>query len=312
MYFKDKTINGKKYRYALKSIRLPNGRIVSLEIMDKGQSKQELGRALEEKEKQVHIRYALEKFRADHIINETELKKIEEIKFNYRKLLKKLTRAQLKDLFDRFTANFTYESNALEGNSLTLKDVAIVMFESMAIKNKDLREIYETRNSRDVVELLIKNQFSISEKDILKMHKLLTKDIDIHAGYKVVPNFLLGRDVKTTSPEQVPAEMGKIIEWYGQQKEKLHPLKLASQFHGRFEQIHPFEDGNGRVGRFLINAILIDSKYPPLIVRKSQRIAYLKALENFDKDHQDTLERFLLERYKETYSKFFEIYIKYV
>jgi Fic family protein len=92
----------------------------------------------------------------------------------------------------------------------------------------------------------------------------------------------------------------------------MHPIKLASIFHGKFEHIHPFEDGNGRVGRFLINIILIKNKYPPLIIRKSQRVSYLKVLESFDHKYQDALIRFLLERIKDTYRKFFEIYVKYI
>jgi Fic family protein len=89
-------------------------------------------------------------------------------------------------------------------------------------------------------------------------------------------------------------------------------VKLAAIFHGKFERIHPFEDGNGRVGRFLMNIILTKGGYPPLIIRKSQRVSYLKTLESFDSGHQDALVRFTLEKFKETYRKFFEVYVKYV
>ena len=105
--------------------------------------------------------------------------------------------------------------------------------------------------------------------------------------------------------------MTNLLNWYNENRGKIPPVKLSALFHGKFEQIHPFEDGNGRVGRFLINLILIKNKYPPLIIRRSQRISYLKALENFDNGYYDTLERLILERFKETYKKFFEIYIKY-
>ena len=90
------------------------------------------------------------------------------------------------------------------------------------------------------------------------------------------------------------------------------PLKLAALFHGKFERIHLFEDGNGRVGRFLINVILTKNKYSPLIIRKSQRIAYLSALEAFDQGYTEKLERFLLEKFKATYKNFFEVYFKYL
>lgn len=312
MYFKYKTIKGKKYKYVVKSIRLPDGRVICLEKLYKNQTKKELQRVFGEKERYANLKYVLRKFGTDHIFTEKALEKIEQIKFDYKQIIKKLTKTSLNDLLDRFTANFTYESNAIEGNSLTLKDVAIVMFENASVEGKDLREIYETRNSRGVVELIMKNKFNISHEDIIKIHKILVKDIGIPKGYKKVPNFIIGSKVKTASPENVYEEMGDLIRWYHKNKEKIHPIKLAALFHGKFEQIHPFEDGNGRVGRFLINIILIRNKYPPLIIRNSQRVSYLKTLEDFDNKHIDNLLRFILERFKETYKKFFEVYIEYL
>jgi len=312
MYFKDKTIKNKKYRYVLKSIRLPNGKIKTLEKLYKNETKEKLNKFFEEKEEKEHIKYSLNKFGTDHIFTEQEIAKIEKIKLDYKKIIKNLPRENIKDLLDRFTANFTYESNALEGNSLTLKDVSIVMFEDISVEGKDLREIYETRNSRKVVEFIMKNRFNISHDSIMKMHKLLVKDIDIRTGYKKRPNFILGKKVKTSPPEKVYNDMTNLINWYNENKDKIHPLRLVATFHGKFEQIHPFEDGNGRVGRFLINLILTKNKYPPLIIRKFQRSSYLKSLENFDGGYYYTLERLMLERFKETYRKFFEIYIKYI
>jgi Fic family protein len=312
MYFKNRNISGKIYKYAVRAVRAIDGKVKHLEIIYKKQNKTELENTFNKKEKKENLKIMLSNFKTNHIFTEEEFEKIEDIRVNYRRIMKRLSKASRGDLFDRFTANFTYESNALEGNSLTLKDVVIVMFENASIKAKDLREIYETRNSRKVVETINKNKFDISHKSIIKMHKMLVKDIEIQIGYKKVPNAILGRELKTALPENVKGEMDSLIKWYDKNKEKIHPIELAALFHGKFEQIHPFEDGNGRVGRFLINVILVGRKYPPLIIRKSQRIAYLKALENFDNKHSDTLRRFVLERFKETYRKFFEIYAKYV
>jgi len=259
MYFKNKIIKNKKYRYVLKSIRLPDGRVKNLEKLYKNETKDELNKFFDEKEEKEHIKYSLNKFGIDYMFNEQEIIKIEKIKIDYKKIIKKLPKENIKDLLDRFTANFTYESNALEGNSLTLKDVSIVMFEKISI----------------------------------------------------IPNIIIGSKIKTSSPEKVYDDMTNLLNWYNENRGKIPPVKLSALFHGKFEQIHPFEDGNGRVGRFLINLILIKNKYPPLIIRRSQRISYLKALENFDNGYYDTLERLILERFKETYKKFFEIYIKY-
>jgi len=312
MYFKDKTIKGKKYKYAVKSIRLPGGNVKVLEKIYKGESKEELERIFDEKLEKEYISYMLKNFKTDFILNKQQLEKIERIRLNYSKILRRLSKASFKDLLDRFTANFTYESNALEGNSLTLKDVAIVMFEKTSIKGKDLREIYETRNSRDIIELIFKNKFKLFHEDIIKMHKMLVKDLEIDIGYKKFPNILVGKRVELTPPERVYEKMDELLKWVKENPHHLHPIKLAAIFHGKFEKIHPFQDGNGRIGRFLVNIILINNKYPPLIIRKSQRNAYLTALEKFDKGYTDTLERFILDKFKGTYEKFFEIYIKYL
>ena len=312
MHFKNKLINKIEYKYAVESFRLPNSKIKKIEVLINKNNKDKLKSVIEGKKKKEFLKYVLGAYETDVVFTKEEFEKIEAIKCDYGKILANLSKPNKKDLFDRFTANFTYESNALEGNSLTLKDVAIVMFENSTIKGKDLGEIYETRNSRQVIEGIMSNKFKISEEDIIKIHKILVKDLDISVGYKKFPNILVGKRIKLTSPENVKSEMEKLIKWYGENKEKFHPLKLASLFHGKFEQIHPFEDGNGRVGRFLINIILVNNKYPPLIIRKSQRISYLTALEKFDNKYSGTLERFILEKFKETYRKFFEIYFKYL
>ena len=312
MKFVSKKINQKNYKYATKSLRLPDGKVVSLQKIYNNETEKELKDIFDEKEKKAYLDFTIKKFGTDYIFNKKEFEKLEQIRLEYKRVIRKLTKTSLKDLLDRFTANFTFESNAIEGNSLTLKDVSMVMFENASIKGKDLREIYETRNSRQVVDLIFKNKFGVNHEDIVKIHKNLVKDIGIQPGYKKIPNFIVGSNVKTTLPERTYEEMDNLIKLYNKNINSIHPIKLASIFHGKFEQIHPFEDRNGRVGRFLINIILIKNKYPPLIIRKSQRISYLKCLENFDKNHNDTLERFILERFKETYKKFFEIYVQYV
>ena len=312
MHRKTKIIHGKPYEYVVESFRFPDGKIKKIEILFKNQNKKELEGIFNEKKKKAFFEYIIKNYKPDSVFTKEEFLKIESIHVDYSNIIKKISKKDKKDLFDRFTANFTYESNALEGNSLTLKDVAIVMFENSTIKGKDLREIYETRNSRKVVEGILNRKFNISEKDIIRIHKLLVQDLDIETDYKKFPNILVGKKIRLTPPEKVKEEMANLVEWYHKNKSKIHPLKLASLFHGKFEQIHPFQDGNGRVGRFLINAMLINENYPPLIIRKSQRISYLTALEKFDNNYSKTLERFFLEKFKETYRKFFEIYIRYI
>jgi len=317
VYKTKKRINGKDYHYLVKSIRLPDSSVKKLSVMLKSpkESLSSLRKKYAEhflkEEKKANTEFALKKFSKDHIFTKEKISKLESIRIDYKHLMRKLSKEHKKDIFDRFIANFTYESNALEGNSLTLKDVNIVLFENQVVKGKELREIYEVRNSRTVLDMLLKKKFKVNPKDIIRMHRILMKDIDTRTGYKKIPNYLFGKNVMTTLPENVEKEMKSLIEWYDNSKPSLHPLHLASLFHARFEKIHPFQDGNGRVGRFLMNTILVNEDYPPLIVRKSWRISYFSALEAHDKGHTDRIERFFLEKFKKTFRNFFEVYVKY-
>jgi Fic family protein len=158
---------------------------------------------------------------------------------------------------------------------------------------------------------MLKKKFHVTSKDIKEVHKLLMQGIDTRLGYKKLPNYLLGRNVETTPPEKVEEEITRLIEWYKENLKSEHPLKISALFHGKFERIHPFEDGNGRVGRVLSNVILINNGYPPLIIRKSQRESYLKVLESSDAGAEINLERFFLDKYKKTFRSFFKVYTQY-
>jgi len=317
-FISSKTIKGKKRYYLEKSIRLPNSRVKKFSIYLKGYEPdkkykdiESCSRLLNTKISNALVEFAASYYKKSNIFDKELIKRAEEIKLGYKEIVKKFTKKQLQDIIDRFTVNFTYESNAIEGSSLTLKDVTLILHEKKTIKGKDLREIYETLNTREAMELVFNNKLKINEKDIVKLHKILVKNTGVSAGYKKLPNFILGRNVKTTSPEQVEKEMKSLIGWYYKNKE-LHPLQRASVFHGKFERIHPFEDGNGRVGRLLINIMLQNHDYPPLIIRKTHRVSYFGCLEAFDKGHEDKLSRFLVEKYKKTYEKFFKVYVQYL
>ncbi|MEK6946218.1 MAG: Fic family protein [Nanoarchaeota archaeon] len=313
-----KKIKGTTRYYLEKSVRLPNGKIRKFSIYLKDYSPnggysgmENYNMLLNSKIHKGLVEFAPAHYKKSALFNAELLKRLEEIKLGYKGILKKITKKQLQDIIDRFTVNFTYESNAIEGSSLTLKDVALILHEKKVAEAKDLREIYETLNTREAMDLVFNNKLRINEKDIIKLHRIIVKNTGVAYGYKSLPNFIMGRNLKTALPESVGKEMRRLIKWY-HENENTHPLQRASIFHGRFEKIHPFDDGNGRVGRLLINIILVNNHYPPLIIRKTQRISYFACLEAFDKGYEDKLHRFLVEKYKKTYEKFFKIYVKYI
>ncbi|MBT4376031.1 Fic family protein [archaeon] len=308
-----KKIKGKEYLYNEHSFRFPDGRVkkISMLVKEKKNSK-ELRSFFIEKQIKDYQKYALENYKIDTIFTKEQLEKLEKLRVEYKEIMQRLTKNQVKDILDRFTVNFTYETNSIEGNSLTLKDVTLILKENRLPKNKDLREIYETRNTRRAHELLFEKKIKINLKNILEIQKIVVKDTDIAPGLKQVPNYLTMRNLKTTPPEKVEKELTKLINWYKENKDKIHPLRLATKFHAKFEAIHPFDDGNGRTGRILLNAILLENGYPPLIIRKTARIAYFSGLEAFDNGYEGKLERFLLDKIENTFKNFFEAYVKYL
>ncbi len=307
-----KTIKSHKYLYAEHSFRLPNQKIKKVSKMIKNKSdvnKKEVKEYLLNKEIEENIKFIEKTKEKNSLIN---IKKIETIKVKYKHLMNKLTKNQKKDILDRFTANFTYETNAIEGNSLTLKDVTMFMTDNLIPKDKDLREVYETRNMRNVIELLFNKKIKINKKSIIKLHSEIVKDTGVSTGFKKFPNFIVMTNLRTTPPEKVEQEIDKLIRWYEKNKDKKHILELCSIFHGKFENIHPFEDGNGRIGRILLNAMLMEKGYPPLIIRKTMRKAYFDCLSAFDNKHNNKLIRFILNKFENTFKKFFEVYFGYL
>src|SRR3989344_6377689 len=169
VFISKKIINGKERYYLEESIRLPKGKVkkYSIYLRDynpgKRYSLEDYKIKLKERINEHLKENALRHYKKDYLFDEDLIKRLEETKLAWKEIKNKLTKNQLKDIVDRFTINFTYESNALEGNSLTLKDVTIVLKEKKALKNKDLREIYETLNTREAMELIFRSEEHTSE-----------------------------------------------------------------------------------------------------------------------------------------------------
>ena len=318
-----KMVKGKKYAYLEESIRLgATVRKVSKylglhSIIDKKKiedAKELFENELLEKKVQLKVNLitkTIKKF--EYPFNLEEIKKIELMNFKYKDIMNNLHSKDVEELNKRFVANYVFESNALEGNSLTLKNVAEIVFEKRVSKGKDLREIYDAQNSYNLFIYLQKIRSKLNHNFIIKIHSLLMDRIDDRLSYRKIPIVLLGKpSTKLAKPEEVKPEMEKLLGWYHQNENNLYPLELAFKFHAKFEKIHPFCDGNGRVGRFLLNYILIRKGYFPIIIRTTTRNSYLKALESADRGKWIVLMRFALKHYKETFRKFFEVYYQYI
>lgn len=185
-------------------------------------------------------------------------------------------------LRDKLMLEWTYHSNAIEGNTLTLRETKVVL-EGITVGGKSLREHVEATNHRDAilyVEDIVAKAEALSEWQIRNIHSLVLKGIDADEAGRYRRENVVIAGASTTPPDfmHLPAEMAALIDWY-QAANHMHPVDRAAELHTRFVKIHPFVDGNGRTGRLLLNFELMKAGYPPAIIRKEDRLAYYDSLD---------------------------------
>jgi Fic family protein len=198
--------------------------------------------------------------------------------------LRPLSAALVRNLEDWFKVELTFTSNAIEGNTLTRRETAVVIEKGLTVGGKSLKEHLEATNhahALDFVRALLKKKPSqLTEKDVLAIHAIILKGMDDeNAGqYRRVAVRISGAAVVLPNPRKVPQLMDDFMGWLTT-KHHLHPVMFASEAHYRLVTIHPFVDGNGRTARLLMNLVLMMAGYPPAIIRKRDRLAYIGALE---------------------------------
>lgn len=286
--------NGKKYYYRVKNIRIGKSFKKERIYLGVDLNKKDVALAEENADKELKI--------LSKLLDKKEILFLEEIK----KKFKKEPKENKENRYETFTSLFTYDSNAIEGNSLTLEETSYLLFEKRVPSSKSLREINETLNHKIAFDYILDYNGDITKEFILELHKLVVKDtlkenLNNQIGkYRDLQVYIRGRDWLPPKPEEVPKEMKDLLSWYTLNKNKLHPLILASYFHIAFETIHPFVDGNGRVGRLLMNFILHKNKYPMINIPNKIKFRYYQTLETatINGNLRPFIE-FMLELYKD-------------
>ena len=187
----------------------------------------------------------------------------------------------LQDLITRST----YHSNAIEGSTLTYAETYAILYNdnSFKIEGKEPREIYEVINHKKALELIFKNlqnKEEFDERFIKKLNEIINRDIKDTEGYRAVQVFIQGSEHVPPEPEKVPNLMMYYIYNYNHDEQDIF-AKIA-RYHIEFERIHPFEDGNGRTGRLLINYELLKNNLPPVVIAKEDRVKYFYLFRNND------------------------------
>mgnify|MGYP000755842842 FL=1 len=183
--------------------------------------------------------------------------------------------------------DFTYNSNAIEGNTLTLKETAMVL-EGMTIDRKPLKDHLEAIGHRDAflyIEEIAKNKLKLSEREIKDIHSLVLINRPEDKGvYRRIPVTIMGAYTEPVQPYLIEPRMEELFEKNEKRKKVMHPIERIARFHLEFEGIHPFIDGNGRTGRLIMNLELIRNGYPAINVKFTDRKLYYDAFDIYYRD----------------------------
>ncbi len=205
--------------------------------------------------------------------------------------------------WNRFKEAFTYDTNAIEGSFVEAKEVADILRKRKWPEDRSKEDISETYGVAEAVDYIRTTKEQVSIKLVKKLHRIVFKNSKSFAGKfrekgEVVVTDAFGNVVHRGAPSaQVKMQLKELTRWYNRNKKKYPPLVLAAVVHNQFENIHPFQDGNGRVGRLLLNNILLKHDLPPLNIELKNRSQYYAALQVYGKDHniRPTLELMLKE-----------------
>lgn len=209
-----------------------------------------------------------------------------------------LTEGELERLNEEFTVEYTYNSNAIEGNTLTLRETDLVL-RGLTIDRKPLKDHMEAvghKEAFDYICELVQEKSPLSEKVIKQVHFLVLADKRQDRGvYRRVPVRILGAQHEPVQPYLIQPKMEKLLCNYA--ADQSHIVTKLARFHIEFERIHPFIDGNGRTGRLLVNLELMKAGYPPIDIKFKDRLAYYQAFDDYHATHSVSAMEKLLAGY---------------
>lgn len=242
----------------------------------------------------------LEYLRADSAIQPVDidsalsgkLEKLDDLQMQWKER-KPLDHTQLRKMEEYFTVRYTYDSNRIEGNTLTLQETHLVVNQGLTVGGKSLREHLEAVNHHEAAEWIYElatGGSDLDQRTLLDLHRIVLKTIDSdHAGrYRSVPVRISGSDHVPPEPYLIDKMMEDFFLFYTSQKSVLHPIVLAAEMHERLVRIHPFIDENGRTARLIMNFILLKHGWTIVILKgdNRSRMKYYEALEGVHADNE--------------------------
>lgn len=225
---------------------------------------------------------------------------LDKIKKNFVYEYNKLPQTAKSKYFENFVIKFTYNTNRIEGSTLTLRDTANLLNEGISPRNRPVRDIKEAESHKKVFYNMLEYKKELNLSIVLYWHKLLLQDTDKEIAGQIRNHqvAIAGTAVQLPSPVELNPLLDDFFAWYNKEKSRLHPVELAALVHLKFVSIHPFTDGNGRTSRIMMNFVLHKNKLPMLDISYSNRASYYTALERSQKTGKEYIfVQYLIKRY---------------
>jgi len=289
---KEKKVNGNTYYYLEHSFR-KNGRVEKKEKY--------LGTTLPKNINKLKKSFLLEFYQEVYFIQ------FYKIKEQFIKEKKKIPASIEKKETEKLSIKFTYNTNRIEGSTLTLKETALLLEKGITPSRRPIEDVKETEKHKKVFYEMLSYEKEISFATLLNWHRELFEDTkgDIAGKIREYNIEITGSRYKPPYAIELKSLLIEFFDWYKKNRKKIHPVYLATLVHLKFESIHPFGDGNGRIGRLFMNYILNRNGYPMLVIDYTQRYSYYTALERSQilKD-ENIFTIWFFKRYLKEYKKY--------
>jgi Fic family protein len=288
--------NGKIYYYAVKNFRIKGGRWRKMRryLGTRRPTRKEAGKAFEEIDREAKERGYPLKTRFKYL-DEGDAERIEDVRHAFSAWCGKMDPVEREKYDSDFLVRFTYNTNAIEGNRLSLRQTAVLLNEGFIPSGTDHDDVMEALNSRDAFELARTYKRGLNRTFILRLHKELMKNTRCRKIGELRDSRvrIAGSDWVPPDPAEVPEEMKGLFIWFNNNKKRLHPVELGAIVHLRLVQIHPFVDGNGRTARLVMNWVLFRNGYPMFYIENRRKSEYYDAIEAGDKEDRKAFIRYV-------------------